>query len=82
MFSPWPQLIDAAKSSRGLPLRKFTLPVDIVASTDDRVLPSVKEAERLVRLAYALSAAWNRVTAKDAGRAISQRVVKGWPPVH
>ncbi|KAL1503359.1 hypothetical protein AB1Y20_011411 [Prymnesium parvum] len=44
-----PQLIDAAKRTNELPLRKLSLPVDIIASAEDRVLPSVEEAKRLAR---------------------------------
>ena len=45
-----PELVAAARRTSQLPLRKITLPVDLLASTEDRVLPSVKEASRLRRL--------------------------------
>ncbi|KAL3915184.1 MAG: hypothetical protein SGPRY_007341, partial [Prymnesium sp.] len=41
------QLIESAKQTSELPLRKLSLPVDLIASTDDRILPSVREANRL-----------------------------------
>lgn len=42
-------LLEAAEAADALKLAAFKLPVQLVASTDDRVLPSVEEARRLSR---------------------------------
>ena len=42
-------LLDASRAVDELPLSQLTLPVEVISSTDDRVLPSTDEARRLAR---------------------------------
>ncbi len=42
-------LLEAAERAPDLPLERLKVPVDVFASTDDRVLPSRDEGRRLAR---------------------------------
>ena len=44
-----PMLLDTAKAAKELKLGTLKLPVEILASSEDRVLPSVEEGKRLAR---------------------------------